>query len=231
MAFELKNVVPWGRNLDEYTRMFSLNKSDLNMRIISFGDGPASFNKEMTELKRNVVSIDPIYQFTRDELIKRINETKDIVIEQTKNNLDNYTWSNIKSIQELEQIRIASMTNFLSDFELGKSQGRYIYHELPNRINFDNLSFDLGLSSHFLIMYSQLGLDFHIASFKEMLRLCREIRIFPILNLDSKKSEILDDLIKEFQTNYIIEIQRVDYEFQKGGNEMLTIKQNINAVA
>jgi hypothetical protein len=231
MAFELKNVVPWGRNLDEYTRMFSLNKSDLNMRIISFGDGPASFNKEMTELKRNVVSIDPIYQFTRDELIKRINETKDIVIEQTKNNLDNYTWSNIKSIQELEQIRIAAMTNFLSDFELGKSQGRYIYHELPNRINFDNLSFDLGLSSHFLIMYSQLGLDFHIASFKEMLRLCREIRIFPILNLDSKKSEILDDLIKEFQTNYIIEIQRVDYEFQKGGNEMLTIKQNINAVA
>lgn len=123
------------------------------------------------------------------------------------------------------------MTEFLSDFELGKTQGRYIFHELPNKTHFDNLSFDLGLSSHFLILYSQLGLDFHIASLTEMLRLCQEIRIFPILNLNAKRSEILDDLINYFQTDFAIDVVTVDYEFQKGGNEMLTIRRKSNAVA
>src|SRR5690606_4711402 len=124
-----------------------------NKRIISFGDGPASFNKEMTKLNRDVVSIDPIYQFTRDELLLRFNETRDLVIEQTKSNMDNYNWTDIKSVQELEEIRMTAMMEFSHDYVLGKSQGRYICQELPNRINFDNLSFDLGLSSHFLIMY------------------------------------------------------------------------------
>src|SRR5690606_2300926 len=174
MAFELKNVVPWGRNLDEYAKMFNLNQSDLKKSIISFGDGPASFNKEMTELKRNVVSIDPTYQFTRDELLHRFNKTRDLVIEQPKRNIDHLNWTYIKSVHELEKARMTAMMDFSNDFELGKTQGRYICQELPNRLDFDNLSFDLGLSSHFLIMYSQLGLDFHILSLIEMLRLCKE---------------------------------------------------------
>jgi len=48
MAFELKNTVPWGRNLDEHKSMFTLTEADLNKGIISFGDRPASFNYEMT---------------------------------------------------------------------------------------------------------------------------------------------------------------------------------------
>jgi hypothetical protein len=86
MAFELKNVVPWGRNLAEYSRMFKLTDSDFIKRIISFGDGPASFNTEMTILNRQVVSLDPVYQFTRDELKQRIAETKETILEQTTAN-------------------------------------------------------------------------------------------------------------------------------------------------
>lgn len=225
MAFELKNTVPWGRNLDEYISMFNLTKTDLDKRIISFGDGPASFNTEMTKRSKSVVSIDPIYRFTRSELEKRIDETKDIVIEQTKNNQDNFNWTKIKDIQELENIRMSAMKKFLNDFETGKSNGRYINHEMPNKTSFGNSSFDLGLSSHFLILYSQLGLDFHISSMTEMLRICTEIRIFPILNLNAEKPEILTDLIEHFEKNYIVTTEKVDYEFQKNGNEMLLIKK------
>lgn len=225
MAFELKNTVPWGRNLDEYKSMFTLTESDLNKRIISFGDGPASFNYEMTLLGKDVVSIDPVYQFSTNDLKLRIKETKDIVIEQTKNNLQNFVWSNIKTVNELEQIRLAAMDNFLHDFEIGKKECRYINHELPNKTDFDDMTFDLGLSSHFLILYSQLGFDFHISSITEMLRVAKEIRIFPILNLDAKKSELLERLIKYFETDFIVNIEKVDYEFQKNGNEMLVIKR------
>ncbi|MBP1640626.1 MAG: SAM-dependent methyltransferase [Bacteroidetes bacterium] len=226
MAFELKNTVPWGRNLDEYRRMFKLTDSDLNKRIISFGDGPASFNYEMTMLSKSVVSIDPIYQFSKNDLKIRIKETKDIVIEQTKNNLQNFVWTKIKNINELEQIRLSAMENFLQDFENGKKESRYINHEMPNKTDFDNLTFDLALSSHFLILYSQLGLEFHISSLTEMLRVAKEIRIFPILNLDAKKSELPDNLIRHFEKDFIVTIEKVDYEFQKDGNEMLTIKRN-----
>jgi hypothetical protein len=225
MAFELKNTVPWGRNLDEYKSMFKLTGSDLNKRIISFGDGPASFNYEMTLLGKSVISIDPIYQFSTTDLKIRIKETKDIVIEQTKNNLQNFVWTKIKTINELEQIRLSAMENFLQDFENGKKESRYVNHEMPNKTDFDSLTFDLALSSHFLILYSQLGLKFHISSLTEMLRVALEIRIFPILNLDAKRSELLDNLIKHFEKDFIVTIEKVDYEFQKNGNEMLTIKR------
>ncbi len=225
MAFELKNTVPWGRNLDEYKNMFSLTDSDLNKRIISFGDGPASFNYEMTLKGKDVTSVDPVYKFSEDELKQRIEETKDIVIEQTQNNLNNFIWTTIMNVKELERIRLSAMENFLQDFEKGKNEHRYINHELPNLTEFKEKTFDIALSSHFLILYSQLGLDFHIASIKEMLRVANEIRIFPLLNLDAVKSEVLDGIIEYFQSDCIITIDLVDYEFQKGGNQMLKIKQ------
>ena len=44
MAFELNDVVPWGRTLEEYREMFLLSDEDMLKSIAGFGDGPASFN-------------------------------------------------------------------------------------------------------------------------------------------------------------------------------------------
>lgn len=223
MAFELKNIVPWGRSMDEYKEMFHLSDADLNKRIISFGDGPASFNAEMAHQGKTIISIDPIYRFSADELNERIIETKDIVITQIKNNLQHFVWNKIKAIDHLEKIRMSAMNYFLTDFEQGKREMRYVNHELPAKTRFDDLSFDLGLSSHFLILYSQLGLQFHIAAIDEMLRVAREIRIFPILNLNGERTELLDYLIQYFSAKYIVQVETVSYEFQKNGNQMLRI--------
>jgi hypothetical protein len=226
MAFELKNIVPWGRNLNEYKAMFNLSENDINKRIVSFGDGPASFNAEMTRKNKDVISVDPVYQFSEHELRSRIDDTKEIIISQIKNNQNNFVWDKFGSIHDLVNIRLVAMNLFLSDFEAGKNQRRYINHGMPAKTGFADLYFDLGLSSHFLLLYSQLGLAFHIASIEEMLRVSKEIRIFPILNLDGQKSELLDDLIRYFESGYIVRIEEVDYEFQKNGNQMLTIKHS-----
>lgn len=45
---KLNEVVPWGRNLEEYKLMFNLSEADLNAKILGCADGPASFNAEMT---------------------------------------------------------------------------------------------------------------------------------------------------------------------------------------
>ena len=227
MAFELKNTVPRGRNLEEYTKIFGLTEKDFQSKIISFGDGPASFNSEVTKSNGSVVSIDPIYQFSAAELEQRIAETAEIVLEQTRANKANFVWKNIRNVDHLAQIRLSSMANFIADFETGKAQGRYQYHELPNKTAFADLNFDLGLSSHFLILYSQLGVDFHIQSIAEMLRVCKEVRIFPLLNLDARKSEVLEPIMEHFQYGFEVEIKIVDYEFQKGGNEILIIRRKL----
>ena len=46
--FTLEKVVPWGRSFDEYRRMFALTESDLRLKIVGCGDGPADFNAEAT---------------------------------------------------------------------------------------------------------------------------------------------------------------------------------------
>ncbi|WP_297430714.1 SAM-dependent methyltransferase [Clostridium sp.] len=224
MAFELSTVVPWGRTLEEYKIMFDLKEEELKKAIASFGDGPASFNFEMTKLKYNVTSFDPIYQFTKEQLLNRIEETKGIVMQQTKENKDNFVWNTIKDLDELEKVRMGAMYNFIDDFEEGKKEKRYVTHELPNKTNFADKHFDIGLSSHFLLLYPELGLDFHIKAIDEMLRICKEIRIFPILDLDAKESVILKPIIENYRKSYSVKIEKTNYMFQKDGDKMLVIK-------
>ena len=223
MAFRLDNVVPWGRNFDEYKEMFLLGDDDKNKKIAGFGDGPASFNSEATKEGFYVRSFDPIYQFEREQLKERIEEVRDTVMQQMAENMDNYVWTKIHDLKELENVRMSAMEGFLKDYETGRSEGRYIYHELPNRLPYKDGEFDLGLSSHFLLMYTALGYDFHVASITEMLRVCKEVRIFPLCDLDSRSSKMIDDVIEHFSAGHTIEIKETGYEFQKGANRLLII--------
>lgn len=59
----------------------------------------------------------------------------------------------------------------------------------------------------------------------EMLLVCREIRIFPIVDLDAKQTSMVSDVVNYFKQNHAVEIRKTQYEFQKGGNKMLVIKQ------
>ena len=223
MPFELKSVVPWGRTLQEYGSMFNLTADELRKNIVSFGDGPASFNAEMTTLGNSVTSIDPIYQFSHTELKNRIDEVKVEVLEQIAKNQEKFVWTSIKDINELERLRMGAMNHFLDDLEKGIRDNRYVNHSLPEPTSFADSQFDLGLSSHFLILYAGLGLDFHIKAISEMMRICTEIRIFPLLNLNAERSEVLDGILDYFGKEYEAEIAVSGYEFQKGGNKLLKI--------
>lgn len=226
MGMQLSGVVPWGRNIDEYREMFLLTDSDMKKKIAGFGDGPASFNRQATELGTDITSFDPVYQFSESQLRERINEVKDEIIIQMTANHDNYVWDRIKNVNELEKIRMSAMEMFLEDFEKGKAEGRYIYHQLPDRLPYDDITFDIGLSSHFLLMYTELGYDFHIAAISEMLRVCREVRIFPLCDLDSNISELTERVIKYFSTDYSADILKTGYEFQKNADKLLIIRRN-----
>jgi len=223
---KLVNVVPWGREMQEYKDMFMLSNEDLTTKtILSCGDGPASFNSEAFKIGVKVTSIDPIYQFSKDEINERINETKDIIIKEISKNKNNFVWKNFKDINELINARLSAMQAFLVDFENGKKQNRYIFGELPN-LEFKEKSFDMVLSSHFLFLYSNhFDFEFHKNSILNMCKIAKsEVRIFPICDLNNNISchlmlilDILEN--KGYKTNII----KTNYEFQKGVNEYLSI--------
>lgn len=225
MAFQLSSVVPWGRNMVEYQRMFRLDEKDMSKKIAGFGDGPACFNCEATKTGSHVISFDPIYQFSKEQIQERIEEVRVTVMQQMKENQDNYVWTQIKNLDELERIRMSAMQKFLADYEQGRKEGRYVFHELPGRLQYESDCFDIGLSSHFLLMYTSLGYDFHIQAITEMLRVCKEIRIFPIVDLDANKTDLTQRVMDYFRKNYSVEIIATDYEFQKGDNKLLVIKK------
>jgi len=224
MAFKYNEVVPWGRSFTEYTKMFYLSNNDLDKKILGCGDGPASFNAVMHEKNKKAVSIDPIYKYSKKQIEKRINETYENVINQTKKNKDKFIWKKIKNADDLGRIRMNAMKIFLNDFENGKKQNRYIYGELP-KLPFKNKEFDIALCSHFLFLYTDnLSLDFHIASITEMCRVADDIRIFPLLDVNAKRSSYVDEVKTFFKgIKYKVTEKKIDYEFQKGGNMMLHI--------
>ncbi len=223
---KLKDIVPWGRNLQEYVDMFNLTKYDLELNILGCGDGPASFNVELNSRGGSVISIDPIYSFSKEQIEKRVLEVKEDVLEQIVKNRDSFVWKNFNNPSHLMQVRLSAMEYFLKDYELGKKEGRYINAKLP-KLPFKRDSFDLALSSHFLFLYSEhLDLEFHLKSILEMLRVTKEIRIFPIVTLKNDKSPHLQGVIEALENRgFKSKIVTTNYEFQKGGFKMLQVKR------
>jgi len=224
MSIKYADIVPWGRSFEEYCDMFLLSTSDLDRRILSVGDGPASFNVRMRRKEQIVTSVDPSYSLSAEEFRNRIAEVYNTVINQTRQNSDKFVWTRIKNIDELGKMRMSAMNEFCSDFEHGKTEGRYIPASLPV-LPFKSKSFDLILTAHLLFFYSDnYDLDFHLTSLRELIRLGNEVRIFPLVDLNSERSPYLDDVLADLTSMHIhFSIEKVKYHFQKTGNEMLRI--------
>lgn len=227
MAYTLEKVVLWGRSFDEYLAMFALSNTDLDKSILGCGDGPASFNSALAKRGGRIVSVDPVYGFTAGQIRRRIAETYDRIMDETRRNRHEFVWRHIPSLEELGRIRMAAMEEFLADYARGKREGRYIEGELP-ALSFEDGQFDIAVCSHFLFLYSeQLPLAFHLESIKELCRVASEARIFPILELGSRKSRHLDAVVAKLQeVGFQVTIDTVPYEFQKGGNQMLRVTRS-----
>jgi len=224
-VFTLSSVVPWGRSLHEYSRMFALSDADLASRLLGCGDGPASFNAELTRQGGRVVSCDPLYQFDAAQIRERIDQTYLTVMEQTRQNAHEFVWDTIRSLDELGTLRMRAMNAFLDDYPAGKAEGRYLEAALP-QLPFDDSTFDLALCSHFLFLYSaQFDEAFHTASLRELRRVASEVRVFPLTALGAVPSPYVEPAVAALVSDgFDARVEPVPYEFQRGGNQMLRVR-------
>ena len=226
MPFQYESVMPWGRSFDEYRRMFALAPQELNLKILGCGDGPAAFNAAMARLSRRVVSCDPLYQLSCSPFRSRIDAAFEEVMAKVRENYDKLVWTFIQSPEELGRLRIEAMEQFLSDFALGKRQGRYVAAELPH-LPFPPATFDIALCSHFLFLYSdRVSLEFHLQSIEAMCAVAREARIFPLLTYNAELSPHLEPLLDELaRRGYRASVSSVPYEFLRGADKMLKVSR------
>jgi hypothetical protein len=168
--------------------MFALTEGDLRRRILGCADGPAAFNAEATRRGACLVSCDPLYRFSGEQIRERIDASRDVVLEQTRRNHATFVWNQIRNVEELGRVRTAAMDGFLADYEAGRAQGRYVEAALPELL-FPDGAFDLALCSHLLFLYSeQLSESFHRRAIVELCRVAAEVRIFPLLALGGTPS-------------------------------------------
>jgi hypothetical protein len=224
MAFKYEEAVPWGRSFNEYRRMFHLTNEDLHRSILGCADGPANFNVEMSRKGHRVISCDPLYQCTAEQIKQRIDATYAEVIGQTRQNQEKFLWDLISSPDELGRLRLEAMDDFLSDYDQGKRDGRYIPAQLPD-LPFAPVSFDIVLCSHLLFFYSDhLSLAFHQQAVDELCRVAHEVRIFPMLTYNAEPSPLVSPIIKHLQNaRRPVSIEEVPYQFQRSGNMMMKV--------
>jgi hypothetical protein len=205
--------------------MLAPSDADLQLRILGCVDGPASFNAEATwRGGASVIPIDPLYRLDTRTIRDRVAATYDQMLEQARRNPQQFIWDTIRSVEELGRIRMQAVQAFLDDYDLEKSQGRYVDAELPS-IAFTNKSFDLAVCSHFLFLYTELLSEaFHRSAILELCRVACEVRIFPLVALDGRTSSYVARMVDDLSGSWEVSLETVPYEFHRGGNEMMRVR-------
>ena len=204
--------------------MFSLTTEDLSHGVFDCGGGPASFVAELAASGLRAVSVDPIYTISGSEIQARFEAVVEPMMAQVRATPEDWTWSYHRDPEELCANRRAALERFLADYEEGLRQRRYVRGELPT-LPFASGSFGLALCSHLLFLYSDLlSEDFHVRSVLELCRVAGEVRFFPLLTLRRKASPHLTSVRSALASEgWASEVARVNYELQRGGNQMLRV--------
>ncbi len=222
--FDLKEIVLIGRTYDEYFHMFHLGDLDLGAeRILDAASGVSSFCAEANANGYDVTASDRIYCFEPDEIRAKCAGDLQIVMDKLPGVMDQYRWVYFKNAEALREQRERAYRAFADDYAAHREQ--YIETAYPCS-SFADKQFTMSLASHFLFLYDEhLDYAFHRDTVMELLRMTsKEIRIFPLVNLRYHRSAFVERLSEELvQMGHGAEIKQVDYEFVKGGNEMMVI--------
>ena len=220
----MRKLVLWGHSVDEYREMFDLSQDEINFNILEYGCGPSAVNYQQTQSDHKVVSCDPLFVLDKDTLASKVVMIFADMANQVKKEQARFDFSRSGSYENLIAERQQGMKQFFADYASGKTEGRYIgvadYH-LP----FADFSFDFALSSHYLFAdLDEQTVEFHLAVIRELARVAKEVRIFPLIDREGNTSEFLGPVLLGLQQeNYGVEVREVVFHLHKTGNAMLRV--------
>lgn len=221
---DLERIVFIGRTFEEYIRMFSLSVEELRgKRILDCPGGACSFTAVGNNMGLDITACDIAYDHEVEQLKEKgIRDVEHAMLQMGKVK-ENYVWDFFHNIDDLRENRIQALIDCTR--HMMTANEKYIPVVLPT-LPFKNEEFDILLSAHFLFTYAErLDYEFHINTIEELLRISKkEVRIFPLVDLEGKRYEHLDKVISYLtEKGYVAEEVKVSYEFQANANSMLLI--------
>jgi hypothetical protein len=224
MSLVPDRIVPWGRTLREYRAMFALDGPAVAGGVLDCGGGPASATAELAASGVRAVAVDPIYIHPGEFIRARFEELYNPMLDAVRARPEAWVWGFHRDPDALGAARRAALEGFLADYDAGRRAGRYVAGALP-RLPFADGEFGLALCSHLLFLYSdRLDAGSHVAALREVRRVAREVRVFPLVALDGARSAHLAAAVSALSAaGFRAETVRVGYELQPGGNEMLRV--------
>ncbi|WP_298623479.1 hypothetical protein [uncultured Legionella sp.] len=220
----MRKLVLWGHGIGEYREMFDLSEEDIHSKILEYGCGPSAVNVQLSKGNTPVVSCDPLFVLDRDTLYSKSVMIFTQMAEEILAEQEHFDFSQSGGFDNLVANRKQGFEAFFSDYTQGKAEGRYIgvtdYH-LP----FPDFTFDFALCSHYLFAdLDEQSVDFHLTVIRELARVAKEVRIFPLIDKEENTSPFLGPVLLGLQQeNYGAEVREVDFHLQKSGNAMLRV--------
>ncbi len=223
---DLARIVFIGRTFEEYMEMFSLTEEELlGKKILDCPAGACSFTAVGNKLGLDITGCDIAYDHPSEDLKNKGLQDIEHAMEHMEKAKSNYKWDYFTNVSGLRKHRLRALQDCTNDMK--EFRERYIPVTLPS-LPFKNEEFDILLSAHFLFTYAdRLDYQFHIETVTELLRVTKEeVRIFPLVDLEGKRYEHLDQLtIFLAEKGYKVEEVNVSYEFQKNANSILIIRK------
>lgn len=227
MSLQLDNIIITGRTYGEYCAFFDLEPERLKgKKVLDCPGGASSFTSYAKKDGIDAKAVDVIYDLDH-RTIKTVGDRSIGTIYRDTSWIEGYNLAFYESALNHRRFREKALREFLKDYNCQD----YIKAELPV-LPFEDGAFDLVLSSHLLFVYDdRLDQAFHLASIREMLRVGREVRIFPLVDVHNSRegkaqnfSPILYEALDALKEVCEAEILPVDFEFQKGAGYMLRLR-------
>lgn len=220
----MRKLVLWGYGIEDYREMFALSQEDTYTKILEFGCGPSAVNSQQTLEGHQIVSCDPLFVLDKDTLSSKTRMIFAQMADEIRHAQAQFDFSRNGTLDNLLVERQKGLQHFFADYEQGKAEGRYLGvtdYQLP----FADFSFDFVLVSHYLFAdLDDQNTDFHLNVTRELARVGKEVRIFPLIDSEGKTSEFLGPVLLGLQQeNYGIEVREVDFHLHQSGNAMLRI--------
>ncbi len=227
-GLDIDRIAFFGRTYAEYLDIFGLEEDMLQKgRVLDCPGGASSFAYEAARKGFCVSACDILYDRSAVDLFDKGNNDIDHVFEKFDDASDLYVWDYYHSKEEVMALRRKALELFAEDYSGCPPEGRYVRAELP-RLPFDDNTFSLVLSGHFLFLYGdRLDLVFHKECLNELMRVSSgEVRLFPIVGLDTKPYPHMDEIMEFLEAEGIqSEIKKVPLEFQRGANRVLILRK------
>lgn len=225
----MRRLVLWGHHLDEYKDMFALSEADLEKHFLEYASGATAFNAELHALGGRCVSYDAWFDLDKARLAKKIEAQIATRARDFQSQTQPLDFKRYGDLSHLLAYRKEGIALFLSDYDAGRQEGRYIAdlgpHLLPKKLPFERDFFDIALVAHaFFSDVPYQTIDDHVFQIQELARVAKDVRIFPLVDADGIPSPCLGPvLLKLQQANYGVEVREVAYHLQTKGNAMLRV--------